>query len=292
MKKIVSIDIGGTFIKYGLVDHLGNIIDSGKKPTNKSCIEGFVNELCEIIDSYKSNKDIFGVSISMPGFINNKEGIPLACSALRFIENYRLKDVLEWKSGFTVKVENDANCVALAEKFNGNASECEDFICITIGTGIGGGIYLNDNLIRGKQFKGGEFCYMITKDKKNYQRLNENSSMTALINMYKEYKNIDSKEKILGDKIFEEAEYDENIKAIIKEWYGNIARMIYNVSSILNPEKILIGGGVSAREDLIDELNKALNEIPWWHFVECKIEKCKHENDAGLIGAAYNFFNL
>ena len=181
--------------------------------------------------------------------------------------------------------------MALAEKFSGNARECEDFICITIGTGIGGGIYLNNKLIRGKQFKGGEFCYMITKDKAGYQKLNENSSMTALIKMYKEYKNISAMEKVLGSDIFKEAEKDEDIKAIINEWYGNIARMIYNVSSMLNPEKILIGGGVSAREELISELQNALNEIPWWKHVSCTIEKCKHENDAGLIGAAYNFIN-
>ena len=148
-----------------------------------------------------------------------------------------------------------------------------------------------DKLIRGKQFKGGEFCYMITKDKAGYQKLNENSSMTALIKMYKEYKNISAMEKVLGSDIFKEAEKDEDIKAIINEWYGNIARMIYNVSSMLNPEKILIGGGVSAREELISELQNALNEIPWWKHVSCTIEKCKHENDAGLIGAAYNFIN-
>ena len=227
----------------------------------------------------------------MPGFINNKEGIPVACSYLRFIENYKLKDELAYRTNLEVRIENDANCVALAEKFNGNATECEDFICITIGTGIGGGIYLNNNLIRGKQFKGGEFCYMITKDKEGHQILSKNSSITAIIDMYKEYKNLDNTVEVLGDEIFKEAETDKNVKNIINEWYGNIARMVFNLSSILNPEKILIGGGVSARADLIYQIEIALREIPWWHFVECKLEKCKHENDAGLIGAAYNFMN-
>ena len=162
---------------------------------------------------------------------------------------------------------------------------------ITIGTGIGGGICLNNNLIRGKQFKGGEFCYMITKDKEEHQILSKNSSITALIDMYKEYKNLDNTVEVLGDEIFKEAETDKNVKNIINEWYGNIARMVFNLSSILNPEKILIGGGVSARADLIYQIEIALREIPWWHFVECKLEKCKHENDAGLIGSAYNFMN-
>lgn len=291
MRKIISIDVGGTFIKYGLVDEAGNVLCKNKMETIQKTAEGFVNELCEIANLYKEHKDILGIAISMPGFINNIEGIPLVCSVLRFIEGYKLQEELSLRTNLKVRIENDANCVALAEKFSGNARECEDFICITIGTGIGGGIYLNNKLIRGKQFKGGEFCYMITKDKAGYQKLNENSSMTALIKMYKEYKNISAMEKVLGSDIFKEAEKDEDIKAIINEWYGNIARMIYNVSSMLNPEKILIGGGVSAREDLISELQNALNEIPWWKHVSCTIEKCKHENDAGLIGAAYNFIN-
>lgn len=291
MRKIISIDVGGTFIKYGLVDEAGNVLCKNKMETIQKTAEGFVNELCEIANLYKEHKDILGIAISMPGFINNIEGIPLVCSVLRFIEGYKLQEELSLRTNLKVRIENDANCVALAEKFSGNAKECEDFICITIGTGIGGGIYLNNKLIRGKQFKGGEFCYMITKDKAGYQKLNENSSMTALIKMYKEYKNISAMEKVLGSDIFKEAEKDEDIKAIINEWYGNIARMIYNVSSMLNPEKILIGGGVSAREELISELQNALNEIPWWKHVSCTIEKCKHENDAGLIGAAYNFIN-
>ena len=291
MRKIISIDVGGTFIKYGLVDEAGNVLCKNKMETIQKTAEGFVNELCEIANLYKEHKDILGIAISMPGFINNIEGIPLVCSVLRFIEGYKLQEELSLRTNLKVRIENDANCVALAEKFSGNARECEDFICITIGTGIGGGIYLNNKLIRGKQFKGGEFCYMITKDKAGYQKLNENSSMTALIKMYKEYKKISDTEKVLGSDIFKEAEKDEDIKAIINEWYGNIARMIYNVSSMLNPEKILIGGGVSAREELISELQNALNEIPWWKHVSCTIEKCKHENDAGLIGAAYNFIN-
>lgn len=291
MKKIISIDIGGTFIKYGLVDESGLVLCKDKKATVKSGAEDFINELCEIVNLYKNHKGILGISISIPGFINNKEGIPIACSHLRFIENYKLQDELAFRTNLEVKVENDANCVALAEKFNGNATECEDFICITLGTGIGGGIYLNNKLIRGKGFKGGEFCYMITKDKEGQQILSQNSSITALIAMYKEYKNIDKTVEVLGDEIFKEAETDESVKNIIYEWYGNIARMVFNLSSTLNPEKILIGGGVSARKDLIYQIESALKEIPWWHFVQCKLEKCMHKNDAGLIGAAYNFIN-
>lgn len=291
MRKIVAIDIGGTFIKYGVVREDGEIIKYNKSSTNKSNIEEFINVLIRIVQEYKKEENIIGVSISIPGFVNNKKGIVNNCTVFRFIEGYQLKENLENLLKIPVLIENDANCVALAEKFTGNAIECEDFICITIGTGIGGGIFLNEDLIRGKEFKGGEFCYMITKDEEGYMTLSDNSSFTALSRMYCDYKGIESSEIILGTSIFDEAKIDKNINKIIEKWYGNIGRMIYNLSSILNPEKILIGGGISSREDFLENLESQLNKIPKWNFVKCNIDLCKHKNNAGIIGAAYNFFS-
>ncbi|MDZ4992422.1 ROK family protein [Clostridium perfringens] len=292
MKKIVAIDIGGTFIKHRVVREDGKVIKYNKSSTNKSNIEEFINTLINIVNEYKKKEDIIGVSISIPGFVNNKIGIVNNCTAFRFIEGYKLKENLESLLNIPVLIENDANCVALAEKFTGNAKECEDFICITIGTGIGGGIFLNGDLVRGKEFKGGEFCYMITKDEDGYMTLSENSSFTALSRMYCDYKRGGKENIILGETIFEEAKVDENINKIIEKWYGNIGRMVYNLSSILNPEKILIGGGISSRVDFLKKLEFQLNKIPKWNFIKCNIELCKHKNNAGIIGAAYNFFNL
>ncbi|SHE91477.1 ROK family protein [Clostridium fallax] len=289
MENLIGIDIGGTYIKYGILDKSGNILKKDKKETPKKDIKDFIDFLTNIIKEYKKEENIIGVGISIPGFIDSKKGIPLVCSNLRFIENIRIKDILEEKINLPVKLENDANCVALAEKFNGNAINCSDFVCITVGTGIGGGIYINNKLVSGKTFKGGEFCYMITREEKGYERANENSSMMALINMYKDYKGINK--EISGYDIFKEAEFDENVRYIIDKWYSNLARLIYNISSVLNPEKVLIGGGISAREDLVSNLEIQLNKIECWHFIEAKIEKCKHRNDSGLIGAAYNFLN-
>lgn len=291
MRKIVAIDVGGTFIKHGIIREDGEIIKANKSNTNKLNIEEFLNTLIGIVHEYKKEENISGVSISIPGFVNNKKGVVNNCTAFRFIEGYPLKENLEKLLNIPVLIENDANCVALAEKFTGNAMNCDDFICITIGTGIGGGIFLNGDLIRGKEFKGGEFCYMITKDEEEYMTLSDNSSFTALSRMYCEYMGLDLSINVLGTNIFEEAKNDVNVSLIIEKWYGNIARMIYNLSSILNPEKILIGGGISLREDLLERLEKSLNKIPKWKFVKCNIDLCKHKNNAGIIGSAYNFFS-
>lgn len=291
MKNIVAIDIGGTYVKHGVINELGEIIKIGENVPSSDNLKGFINTLINIVNKYKENYYIDGVSISTPGFVDYKKGVVNNCTAFRFIEKYPLKEKLQRVLEIPVIIENDANCVALAEKFTGNASECSDFICLTIGTGVGGGIFLNGNLIRGKEFKGGEFCYMITKDEEGYMTANQNSSMTALSNMYCDYKKLPKDTMVLGKKIFEEAENDEGLRKVIDNWYKNIARTIHNIASIVNPEKVLIGGGISARKDLLDKISKELYEIPSWKYVKCKLEICKHENNAGIIGAAYNYFH-
>lgn len=288
MKKIIAIDVGGTFIKHGVINEIGELLVTSKSVTNKESFNGFMNLLYEIIESYIRTYEIDGVSISLPGFVNSKKGYPTTCGEFKFLENIDFCTMIREKFNFDVKVENDANCAALAEKFSGNAKECDDFVCITIGTGIGGAIYVNGDLVRGKNFRSGEFCYMITKDKKGYEMISENSSMTALINMYNDEKGIEK--QVLGSEIFEESKSDKDVQNLINSWYENIARMINNVASILDPEKILIGGGISSREGLLDDLGKKLQEIKSWKYIGCEIEICKHQNNAGMIGAAYNFF--
>lgn len=290
MRKVIAIDIGGTFIKYGVVDESGNILKGEKTPTSLENLESFIDCIIKINEKYRKEFEIDGISISVPGFVDIKTGNINACTNIKVIEGCNLKFVLEKKFNLPVLVENDANCVALAEKFNGNAKECDDFICLTIGTGIGGGIFLNGGLIRGKEFKGGEFCYMITKEKDGYKTCSQNASMTGLTNIYREYRSLDKNEKVLGEEVFAESEKNQEIKELINGWYSNMAIMIHNIASILNPEKILIGGGISARKEFISEIEEELNKIPYWKYVKCKVEVCKHKNNAGIIGAAYNYF--
>ncbi|MGG5461054.1 ROK family protein [Clostridium sp. B9] len=290
MRKVIAIDIGGTFIKYGVVDESGNILKGEKTPTSLENLESFIGCIIEINEKYRKEFEIDGISISVPGFVDIKTGNINACTNIKVIEGCNLKFILEKKFNLPVLVENDANCVALAEKFNGNAKECDDFICLTIGTGIGGGIFLNGGLIRGKEFKGGEFCYMITKEKDGYKTCSQNASMTGLTNIYREYRSLDKNEKVLGEEVFAESEKNQEIKELINGWYSNMAIMIHNIASILNPEKILIGGGISARKEFISEIEEELNKIPYWKYVKCKVEVCKHKNNAGIIGAAYNYF--
>lgn len=294
-KYYLCFDIGGTKIKYGILNSNGNIVKKDSYDTPRGTLESFIKPMEDRIKEAISTYDIKGISLSCPGFINPHKGIVEVCQVLSFLEGISLTDMLEEKFNMEVAIENDANCVVLAEKFNGAGRECDNFSVITIGTGIGGGVFVNGQLIRGHQFKGGEFNFLINKglecvDEK-FQIYGDNSSTNALIRMYKLYKGISMNSKVEGYEIFEEASKDSNVQDIIDKWLLNISYGIINISSILNPEKILIGGGICEREGFIESIEKTLRSIKWWKYVETHIERCHHKNDGGLIGALYNILN-
>ncbi|MDU4787932.1 MAG: ROK family protein [Clostridium sp.] len=284
MKKYLAFDIGGTKIKWGILNEEGVILEKSSFNTRTESEELFLENIIKI--ALERKNEVEGVAISMPGFIDSINGIPKVCYAIRCIEGKCITKIIEEKTGLKTSVENDGKCVALAEKFNGNATECSDFVCVTIGTGIGGGIYINNKLLRGSTFQGGEFGFMRCNEKGMYSNT---ASTLALIKEYMKYKNLDK--AVDGQVVFEEGEKDPKVKEIINEWYGLIAIGIYNLSATLNPEKILIGGGVSEREEFIEEVVNALENIEAWKDVKCVIERCKHKNDAGMIGSVYNFLN-
>ena len=293
MEKYLAFDIGGTKIKWGVLNEKGEILEKNSFDTVVTSEESFLNGIVEI--ALEKRSEVKGIAISMPGFIDAENGIPTVCYAINCMEGKSITKILEDKTGLKVSVENDGKCVALAEKFNGNAMDCSDFICMSIGTGIGGGIFINNKLVRGSSFQAGEFGFMlcngVNEEFKNKELWSNNASTRALVVKYMEYKGITSEQLVEGKIVFEEAEKDPKVKEILEWWYKNIALGIFNLSATLNPKRILIGGGVSEREEFLEQLEIALNKLQWWKDVKTELTLCKHKNDAGLIGAVYNFLN-
>lgn len=295
MENYICFDVGGTAVKYGVLKEDGTIIYTDKYDTRPEEEERFLEEIIRIIEKNKKDYHAKGVALSLPGVIDTFKGEVVLSYTLRFLEGKNLKSILEKSVNLRVEIENDGRCAALAEKFNGNGVECNDFICITVGTGIGGGIYANGGLLRGHNFMGGEFGFMITEGidspQNDFNIVSDRASIGSLIRKYKKLKNIDIKEKIEGYEIFEEAKKNKEVEEILNSFYRSISYCIFNLSGMMNPEKILLGGGVSEREDFLCNVEKHLNKINWWKDIRCKVELCKHRNNAGIIGALYNFLN-
>lgn len=279
---ILSIDVGGTSIKYAYVTNPDKI-NRKEIPSNINSYYDLESLLEKLV--LQSEKNLKAISFSFPGTIND-QGKLITAGAIEVLDNTELKTRLEKKFKIPVYVENDAHCAAIAEMQFGNGRGVDDFIVFTIGTGVGGSIVYNREIIKGKDFIAGELGMMlINRDKNNFERLHDNASTSALI---KKYNNKFSREINDARIILKEYDTNENVNKLVDDWALNIAYGIFNLSATLNPQKILIGGGISENIKLIPIIDKALNSIPLWDEFECKIETCKFRNNAGILGSYWN----
>ncbi len=285
MKQYLTMDIGGTFIKYGIMDSDFKEHNSGSVPTKKNP-EEFILQLYHIIDEVK--QDISGTAISMGGFIN-----PLTCENTDFsvgmnFKKYNLKDTLSEYSGRKVTVENDSNCAALAELYLGSGQDCSDFCMITLGTGIGGAVVLNRELQRGKNYKAGEFGFsFIGREKKEEGYVYRSAAATSvLVRRVSEALGL----QVDGHYIFRNLD-NPILREIYEEWLEDLAMLVGNVAVSLDPEKVLIGGGISTQKEFLRELREKVYGIYSNLEEYTGIEACSLGNNAGKIGALLEYFN-
>ena len=280
---ILAIDIGGTMIKYGLVSSDGEILSTDKIETEaEKGLENILNKIDNIFKRYKENNPV-GIAVSGTGQINGMIGKVIGGNPI--IPNWigtNLVKILEEKYNLPIVLENDVNCVALGEKWIGAGKDLSNFICLTIGTGIGGGIILNNQLFRGENFVAGEFGHMLIK-KGEFEQF---ASTTALIRLVKERtgKTLNGKE-IFDLEKKEIVEYQE----VISEWIENLTDGLSSIVYCFNPANIILGGGVIGQgEALINRIKNSLFKKIGLQFKEkLNIIQAKLGNNAGMIGASY-----
>jgi predicted NBD/HSP70 family sugar kinase len=297
MKAYMVFDIGGTYIKYAVMNEQGMKLESGKVPTPQDGLEIFLQKVTEIVTLYRQSYAFQGIALSSPGAVDVKSGYIGGASAIPYIHGVPMKDLIKEQTGLDVSIENDANCAALAEGWLGAAKETDYYICIVIGTGIGGSIVKNHTILRGASLHGGEFGYMIMGDplKKNplQSTWSKISSTHALVEEV-EARKLLAKGTLNGEDIFRLAEGGDSIaKESIAQFYKKLAVGIYNLKYTLDPKKILIGGGISKVPEVIEGINQELrhlkDEISTLDITVCA---CQFDNDANLIGALFHFLNV
>ncbi len=292
MKKILTIDVGGTFTKYAVVTGVRRfkIQTRGKFPTEKTNHEKFLESLVEI---FKDNDDVEGIALSMPGLIDTYKGICISSGALEFSNGHKIVAELQDKCGVRVTVENDANCAALAEIKSGSLKDVKDAVVLVFGTAVGGAIIRNKNIYRGAHFCAGEVSYTL----KSFDALaNEEYFIGLDLGALAFQKNCAEildmpEEKITGEMIFDLVDKDDDaVLNALYEYAHGVAVMIFNLQMILDPERFALGGGISVQQSFIDVVQDKLNEIcstaP--DFIpHPQIVACKYHNDANLLGALY-----
>ena len=287
MKKYLCYDVGGTFVKYAIYAEDATVITKGKFKTRVVDANQFFSDLAKIANE---QSDLDAIGISFPGFINPNTGEATRAGALYQLDGLNLVDELKThlnNVALPVVIENDANCAALAEKLNGNAQDVHDFAVVTLGTGVGGGIVINDHVLHGYQYRAGEFGMMLTDYSEHGEAtLHDLASTSALVKLYAQTKRLPV-ESVSGEQIMAEVDTDSQTRTLVDQWANYVAIAIFNLSVTNAPERILIGGGISQNDKLLPIINAALNRIRFWSDFKCDLKTCAHHNDSGLLGALY-----
>lgn len=287
---ILGIDVGGTTIKYAVCDSQGHLSHKGKVKTPDH-LEAFYDAITTIAHSCD---DVAGIALSMPGAVASDEGVIYGASALPYIHGPNIKKDLENRLHTRVEIENDANCAALAEVWLGAAKETQDSCFIVCGTGVGGAVVKNRQIHKGKHLHGGEFGYMIADydlEREDFTILSDTSTLHVVEKVAKE---LDvSPDTLDGKEIFDHLENPVYAK-YVNAFYYRLAIAIYNLQYAYDPEMIVIGGGISARDDLEEQINKRLDTIlkkVAIAKVRPVVRRCQYGNDANIIGAVYHYLS-
>ena len=310
MKYAIGIDIGGTSIKYSLVEETGTPLFEDKIPSqatvSKEAVIAQIQKAIQDTMDFAISKEIkiSGIGIGTPGIIDNTQRIILGgAENIKGWENLNLADIIEKEFNLPVFLANDANAMALGETLYGAGRGCENIVFLTIGTGIGGAIIIDGKLFSGYDNRGGELGHVpfIADGKQcacgSIGCFEAYASTSALINWFREQtKDADKKhfqEEINGELIVRlYKEGDPVAKNCMEKHCDFVGHGIGGFINIFSPELVIIGGGISeAGEFYIEKIRTSAFR---YAMADCaintKIVAAELGNKAGYIGAASLFF--
>lgn len=309
---IIGVDIGGTSIQSGLFDPNGHLVSTWNIKTNNkdrgsSIVEDLSQSIEEKLSEYQLDKSmILGIGIGVAGFIDRESGFIHESINIGW-RDFPLKRQMEERMGLPVLIENDANAAALGERWKGAGNGADDLIVMTIGTGVGGGVIANGEIIAGANGMGGEIGHYPLDPKNGFLCncgkhgcLETFSSATGIVrhaleqvkrNPFGRLAQLAQKGNNLSSKlIFQLAEEDDpEATAIVNQAADALGYTIAALGVICNPVYALIGGGVSqAGELLLSKIERSFKKYALTRVSDiCEIKLCTLGQDAGIFGGAY-----
>jgi glucokinase len=272
--KIIGIDLGGTKVSVGLFEN-NKLIDKQYRliPSNNDNPEDLIHLIIELV-SQLIDDSVIGIGIGVPSLVNREKGIVYQVQNIPSWEKVHLADILKNEFKIPVYLDNDANCFAIGEYKFGAGQNCDNFVGITLGTGMGAGIITNKHLLKDANCGSGEF-----------------GSIPYLDGIYEDYcsgKFFKTHYNETGENLLSQAK-EGNKRAIqaFHQFGKHLGNAIKTIMLSVDPKEIIIGGSVSSsKEFFIDSLMKSVEDFPYPNSVKnLKIKFSKTQNIA-ILGAA------
>ena len=294
---IIGIDLGGTNLKIALLDLRYRIKDKEVLNTQKfikkeNLISAILDSINKIIENNKlSRANILGIGLGLPGPIDYERGVVHFFPNIPGWKEVNLKSILERRLRLPVFVDNDAKLMSLAEYKLGAAKGSSNAVCITLGTGVGGGIILNGNLYRGSSNASGEIGHLPINEKGPRCNCGGRACLETYIGnnqILKEARRMFRRDITLEELSYLARKQNRQAQTIWLKITGRLALALVGAVNLLNPDCIVIGGGVAgAGKILFDNVRKIiLRQAMSVQARHVKVFKAKLGNNAGLIGAA------
>lgn len=304
----IGIDLGGTFIKGGVVNSLGEILLSKQVETQANfgadkVVDNIVALIKDLIKSSNLNKeDICGVGMGVPGVIDSKNGIAVCSHNLNF-DNYEIALNVSKKTGLKVKIANDANLALLGEVLFGAGKNCKNALMLTLGTGVGGAALIEGEILEGNKSAGAEFGHsviVVDGNQCNCGRkgcLEAYCSAQSLIKQTKKAMQEDEKslmwqigdiDNVNGKTAFDYANKDNKAKEVVDAYIKYLANGIINFANVFRPEVVILGGGISNQgESLFNPVQKIVDEDIFAkdNTPNVKIVGAQLGNNAAVLGS-------
>lgn len=278
-------DIGGSAVKYGRWENQ-ELSLTGQFKTPET-FEEMTTEMKAVISSF--GEGIEGVAISSPGAVNVEARRIDGISAVEYLHERPIFDELEAALGYKVTIENDANCAGICEMGLGAGKGIKHAVFVVIGTGVGGAIFINGQLYKGAHLFAGEFGLLLNDNGKTL------SGNGTAVNTARRFSKEIGRE-ITGKELLELQDAgDPAATAALDEMYRHLSEALYNVQTSIDPEMIIVGGGISVRPDVTETIRTRLLQLLEENLVPGAmpiVKACEFHNNANLIGAALNYENL
>ena len=307
MKKVVlACDLGGTNLRMAAIDRQGNILYRTKRDTPKSdradeIVRTIVEEANECLEAVKADGKVEAIAAAVPATVNVEKGILMKSPNVPCLDGFRMVAALENELNIKAYVENDANAAAVGENWLGASKGCKNSIMVTLGTGVGGGIIVNETVLRGIDGTAGEIGHINVEPFGapcgcgSRGCVEQYSSATAIVRLTREKEPqypksaLVNKARLTSADVYEAGKNGDELALEVFRVMGfYLGLSLVDLINILNPEVIVIGGGAAAGWDLFirhveDQIRSRAFHEPG---VRARLERAILDDDAGILGAA------